>query len=114
MVKRDKVIPGTIVQVNKLPPGPPGPRFTGKFAMHERLDIQSKPFSSGGLNLVKVKREKTDQAIEVYYAFITNFCRLEGEKSSGKRKTTKKTQGSAPAAAEAIVNPGDEPDKPPS
>lgn len=121
MVKREQVVPGFVVQVNKLPPGPPGPRFTGKFALHEKLDVQSKPYSQGGLNLVKVKREKTDQVIELYYAFITNFCRPEGKPQGVKRspKAPAKdinTASTLPAPADEatdLTTPDDNPDNEP-
>jgi hypothetical protein len=108
MVKREMVVPGTQLQVSKVPPGPAGPSFAGKFAQHERLTVTSRPFTSGGLNLVKVKREKTGDDIEVMYAFVTNYCRLSTTSkrpSRAKRKTPLDTQ--SPTETPTLVPTGD-------
>lgn len=105
MVKRDKVIPGTVVQVVKLPPGPAGPKFTGKFALHEKLDIMSKPFSSGGMHLVKVRREKNGATFDVMYAFITNYCRMPTTKKSRATSVAEDTIP-APPEEEGHARPG--------
>lgn len=76
MIKREFIVAGTIAQVAKLPPGPPGPRFTGKLTLNEKLDILAGPENSGGLHLVAVRRVRTGEIFQVYYAFITNFCKL--------------------------------------
>lgn len=75
MVKRDRLIKGAVIQVTKVPPGQPGPRFQGKLGLHEKLEVVAPPFSEGGLNLVRLKRLKTGEVFEAMYAFCTNFCR---------------------------------------
>lgn len=82
MVKRDKVVPGTIIQVVKPTPGQPGPRFQGKLALHERLEVVGEPFSVGGLNLVRVKRLRTNETFDLLYAFVTGFCSLAKAKKA--------------------------------
>jgi hypothetical protein len=54
--------------------GKPGPSFNGKLGLHERLEVMTKPYARGGVNLVKVKRRKTSEEVEVLYAYVTNFC----------------------------------------
>lgn len=81
MVKRDAIKPDVVVKVTKLMPGDgkPGPRFTGKLALHERLVVVGPPFSTGGMNLVKVRRKRTGEVVDFLYAFITNFCKVVDE-----------------------------------
>ena len=110
MVKRDKVVPGTVVQVIKLPPGPAGPNFTGKFALHEKLDIISKPFSSGGMHLVKVRREKNDATFDVMYAFITNYCRMPTTKKSNAASVADTLHAPPEEEGPTLVPDGTEPD----
>jgi hypothetical protein len=76
MVKREDIKPGVLVKVTKEMPGSgkPGPSFSGKLGLHERLEVLTKPGSKGGLNLVKVRRRKTSEEVELMYAYITNFC----------------------------------------
>lgn len=78
MVKREDIKPGVVVKVVKAMPGngKPGPSFDGKLGLNEKLELMGTPTSSGGLNLVKVKRTKTGAVTELMYAFITNFCKV--------------------------------------
>lgn len=82
MVKREAVVPGTLIQVVKLIPGQPGPRFLGRLGVNERLEVLSLPFSQGGMNLVRVKRLKTEEVFEAMYAFVTNFCKVPKAKKT--------------------------------
>jgi hypothetical protein len=79
MVKREDIKPGQVVKVVKEMPGSgkPGPSFSGKLGLHERLEVLSKPGGRGGVNLVKVRRRKTSEEFEALYAFVTNFCSVD-------------------------------------
>lgn len=76
MVKREHIKSGTIIQIRKPPPEHPGPSFRGKLATFEKLEVVGPPRTSGGLNLVQVKRLRTEEIFDVLYAFVTNFCTL--------------------------------------
>ena len=76
MVKREDIKPGLVIKVVKEMPGSgkPGPSFSGKLGLHEKLEVLTKPGARGGINLVQVKRRKTQEVVELLYAFVTNFC----------------------------------------
>lgn len=78
MVKRDAIKAEVEIEIAKAMPGNgrPGPRFAGTLEVGEVLVVQSKPFSSGGLNLVKVRRKTTGETFDAIYAFVTNYCKL--------------------------------------
>jgi hypothetical protein len=78
MIKRKDVIPGTNITVVKLMPNGSfaGPSVKEALDYGERFTVLSKPFSSGPLNLVKVKRDKTGESLDVLYAFTVCFCSL--------------------------------------
>lgn len=75
MVKREQIKRDAVVKVTKQMPGSgqPGPRVDA-IDVGEELVVQGCPFSSGGMNLVKVKRKSTGETVDVLYAFVTNFC----------------------------------------
>jgi hypothetical protein len=83
MVKRGSILPGAIVQINKVMPGEgkPGPKFQGEVKVGDNLIIRSEPFKDGGLNLVKVEIP-TGQRVDFIYSFITNFCTLVPDRAS--------------------------------
>lgn len=85
MVKREAIQADAEIQITKAMPGSgrPGPRFAGVLDVGEILVVQGKPFSSGGLNLVKVKRKKTGEVFDALYAFVTNFCKIAEDDSGG-------------------------------
>ena len=96
MVKREDIKQGNVVKVVKEMPGSgrPGQTFTGKLGLHERLDILGAPFSRGGLNLVKVRRRKTGESVDLMYAYVTVFCRLANdEKEAVSPETPPKKPG---------------------
>lgn len=76
MVKREDVKPHTFIIVKKAMPGNgrPGPDFTGKLEVGERLEVLGFPHSRGGMNLVRLCRCKTKETVVLLYAFVTNFC----------------------------------------
>lgn len=76
MVKREFIKSGTIIQIRKQPPEHAGPEYRGKLARYEKLEVTGPPRTNGGLNLVQVKRLRTDEVFDVLYAFVTNFCSL--------------------------------------
>jgi len=79
MVKREDVVPGTMIVVSKAMSTAPAVEWLGeKFVPGMLLRIESKPKKNGGLNLVKVSHivdNNVKYSGEVFYSFVTVFCK---------------------------------------
>lgn len=85
MLKREDVLPGTVIVVNRQPPTPPGTNWENspQFVKGLKLEITSKPYKNGGMNLVNVIQNCVGGGTgAVMYSFVTCFCSRSNEKTS--------------------------------